>query len=88
MVEVTAVKELRYDGKTYMPGETLHVTEKDADLLRRVGKVTAFDGIKRNLTDIKMVEPVEPNELTEDEEEAVPLFQPRRRYRRRDMEAE
>jgi hypothetical protein len=39
MVEVTAAKELRYGGKTYVAGDQIEMPDKDANLLSRIGRV-------------------------------------------------
>lgn len=65
MVEVTAAKELRYGGRTILPGEKFEATVRDANLLQRIGKVAAENAADAPKKTAKRAEPVsepDPND--------------------------
>lgn len=70
MVQVTATKEVRYAGQNYVPGDKFEASEKDANILSVIGKVSVGEVVPA-ITDLpeKAMEPasVEPeaDELTE-----------------------
>lgn len=82
MPELKALRELRYGGKTIFPGEGFEASEKEAKLLKAIGKAT--DGEVANKTDLpKAATAPEPAP----EPDPVPL-QDAGHYQRRDMRAE
>jgi len=81
MVPLKATTELRYGGVTRHAGDRFEATDKDARLLKAIGKAVD-DGALPNRTDLPVLKtkeaPAEPD---------VPLPGPGA-YRRRDLQAE
>lgn len=78
-VALEALATYPYAGKSLKVGDTFEASEKDAELLKKVGR--AKDAKRRIITTREMApeQPATPEELPE---------KPRRAYRRRDMIAE
>lgn len=89
MPALIATKELRYGDRTVHPGEPFDASEKDARLLKAIGK--AKDGEPVNKTDLPkatMPSPADP-ELGDDKEQEPPAPLERgASYQTRHMEAD
>lgn len=83
MPRLIATREVRYSGVTHKPGEEFEASEKDARILKGIGK--AADPEKRETVPPRRA--LRTTALAEDagEDAGEPA---RRRYRRRDLTAE
>lgn len=88
-MKLVAAQELRYDAKNYNPGDEFECDDTHGALLKAIGKAT--DAAKKSTTKKQQEEPPPPpmpttdpvTQLTDEVEQ-----RPRRRYNRRDMQAE
>jgi hypothetical protein len=80
MIHLQATVAFPYAGRSLAAGENFTATQKDADLLKKIGRAVDAPQQRPRL--------IRPRDLEPEESATIDTPKPKRQYRRRDLEPE